>query len=77
MNAPIYIKETNSPSQPFFYNDVKIKKSDNEKSTLADGSSAVHNEEEWRAAKGIVYALIICIPFWLLFIMFVGWLVKY
>lgn len=77
MNAPIYIKETNNPSQPFFYNDVKIKISENEESTLTDGSSAIHNEEEWRAVKGIVYALIICIPFWLLFIMFVGWLVKY
>ena len=77
MNAPIYIKETNNQFQPFFSNDVKIKKIENEESTLTDGSSAVHNEEKLRAAKGIVYALIICIPFWLLFIMFVGWLVKY
>ena len=73
MNAPIYIKETNNPSQTFFYNDVKIKKIEDDGSTLTNESSTVDNEEKLRAAKGIVYALIICIPFWLLFMKFVGW----
>ncbi len=73
MNAPIYIKETKNPSQTFFYNDVKIIKFEDDGSTPTDGSSTVENEEKFRAAKGIVYALIICIPFWLLFMKFVGW----
>ena len=77
MIAPIYIKETNNPPQTFFYNDVKIKKNEDDGSTVSDESSTVDKEEKLRAARGIIYALIFCIPFWALFIKFVGWLVKY
>ena len=75
MNASIYIKKANNPSQTFFYNDAKIKKIEDDGSTVTDEFSTVDNEEKLRAAKGIIYVTIFCIPFWLLFIMFVGWLV--
>ena len=33
------------------------------------------NEDKLKAAKGITYALILCIPFWILVIKFLGWLI--
>ena len=38
-------------------------------------AAATYNVEKLRAAKGITYALIFCIPFWLIVIMLVVWLV--
>ncbi len=49
-------------------NKAKIKKIEDHE------AAAIYNEEELGAAKGITYALIFCIPFWLIVIMLV-WLV--
>ena len=33
------------------------------------------NDEKLGSAKGITYALILCVPFWILVIKFLGWLI--
>lgn len=76
MNYPIYTKEKNIPSQTCFNNDVTEIKIEDVGSIVADESSTVINEEKLRASKGIIYALIFCIPFWFFFIKFVIWLVQ-
>ena len=68
-----YIKATDIPAQLIFINDVKKKKED-DRSTVTNESSTNDKKEELRAAKGIVFGLVICIPFWLLFLMFALWL---
>lgn len=76
MNYPTYSKNTNIPYQTFFYKDVEIKNIEDHETNVTDDSSTVVNEEKLRTAKGIIYALIFCIPFWLFFIKFVLWLVQ-
>ena len=76
MDYPIYTKEKNLPSQACFNNDVTEIKIEDVGSIVADESSTVINEEKLRASKGIIYALIFCIPFWFFFIKFVIWLVQ-
>jgi hypothetical protein len=56
------------PTQ-LYYNKAKIRKIEDHE------AAAINNVEELRAAKGITYALIFCIPFWLIVIMLVFWLV--
>ena len=41
----------------------------------AHETAVIYNEERLQAAKGVTYALIFCIPFWLIVIMLVVWLV--
>jgi hypothetical protein len=74
MYDPIYTKGTDVPAQTFFYNDVKIKKNENDRSPVTNKSSTDDKKEKLRAAKGIIYALIFCIPFWLLFMKIAFWL---
>jgi hypothetical protein len=76
MNYQTYSKETNIPYQTFFYQDVEIKNIEDPETTVTDDSSTVVFEEKLRAAKGIIYASIFCIPFWFFFIKFVIWLVQ-
>ena len=59
------------PFPTFSYNDVKIKEIKDDGSTVSYESSTIDNEDGRKAAKGIIYALIFCIPFWLLFLKFV------
>jgi hypothetical protein len=47
----------------------KRKKIKNQETTLLD------NDEKFRAAKGITYAIIFCIPFWILIIKLFVWLI--
>ena len=65
---PKHTKELDSLIQTFAPT-AKRKKIKNQETTLID------NEEELRVAKGIIYALILCIPFWILVIKFLGWLI--
>ena len=71
MNYPIYMKEKNIASQAPFNNAVKKIKIEDDGSSVIDEYSTVINEEKLRTGKGIIYALIFCIPFWFLFIAFV------
>jgi len=64
MNNTIYTKEKNIPFQTFFNNDVKVIKIEDDGPTVADESSTAINEEKLRAGKGIICALLFCIPFW-------------
>jgi len=79
MSYPVYIKETSirypqhtkeldTPIQTFV-STAKKKKIKHQKATL------LPNEEKLRAAKGIICGLILCIPFWILVIKFLGWLI--
>ncbi len=74
MNYTIYNEEINIPYQTFFYDDFKKITIEDNKSTFTDESLNGIDEEKLRAAKGIIYGLIFCIPFWLFFIKFVIWL---
>ena len=76
MNYAIYTKEKNKLSQTFFNNIGKKIKIEDDGPTVTDESSTVINEEKLRASKGIIFALIFGIPFWLFFIKFVIWLVQ-
>ena len=67
MNYAIYTKEKNKLSHTFFNNIGKKIKIEDDGPTVTDESSTVINEEKLRASKGIIFALIFCIPFWLLF----------
>jgi hypothetical protein len=62
---PEYTKELDTSIQTY----VPTAKIKNQKTILLD------NEEKHRAAKGIIYALILCIPFWILVIKFFVWLI--
>jgi hypothetical protein len=66
-----YIKATDMPAQLILENDVKIKKKEDDRYTVTNESSTYDKKEKLRAAKGIISALIFCIPFWLLFMKFV------
>lgn len=71
MDVPVYIKETNSQSQPIFLgNNVNTIEIIDDISIVAYKSLIADNEENLRAAKGIVWAIIFCIPFWLLLLKF-------
>ena len=76
MNNPIYTKEKNILFQTFFNNDVKEMKIEDDGSAVADESSSAINEEKLRATKGVINALIFCIPIWFFFIKFIIWLVQ-
>ena len=67
MYDPNYIKATDIPAQTNFYNEVKIKKNEEDRFTITNESSTNDKKEDLKTAKGIIYALIFCIPFWLLF----------
>ena len=75
MSYPVYTKEPsirypelNIPIRTYVPT-AKREKKKNQKTTL------LHNEEKLRAAKGIIYGLILCIPFWILVIKFFVWLI--
>ena len=65
-----YIKGTDIPSQTNFSNEVKIKKNEEDRFTITNEFSTDDKNEGLKTAKGIIYATIFCIPFWLLFIKF-------
>ena len=62
-----YIKATDIPAQLILDNDVKINKKEDDRYTVTNESSTNDKKEDLKTAKGIIYALIFCIPFWLLF----------
>ena len=66
MSHPSYAKEIDTPIQTYDSNAKRKKEEDHE-------ITAIDNGEQLKAVKGIIYALIFCIPFWLLFIMSIGW----
>ena len=76
MDYNIYANKKNIPPKIFSNDNVKEIKIRDDGSTIIDESSnvvideslTVHDEEELRAAEGIIYVLIFCIPFWILFI---------
>ena len=76
MNYSVYMKEKNIPSQTIANKDLKEIKIKDDGSTVTLESSAVINEEKLRANKGIIIALILCIPFWIFTIKFIIWLVQ-
>ena len=76
MGVPVYIKENYSQSQTIWDKDVNTHIIENDISILIDKSSSTDNEEKLRAARGIIWATIFCIPFWLLFLKFIGWLMQ-
>ncbi len=57
MSYSAYTKETNKPFQTF-YNDPKIVKIKNRDATAIDEGRDNENEEDLRAAKAIISALI-------------------
>ena len=65
---PKHTKELDSLTQTFAPT-AKRKKIKNQETTLLD------NDEKLRAAKGITYAIIFCIPFWILVIKLFVWLI--
>ena len=65
---PKHTKELDSLIQNFAPK-AKRKQIKNQETTLLD------NEEKLKAAKGITYALIFCIPFWILVIKLFVWLI--
>lgn len=75
MNFSVYTKKKNIPSQTLVNNDLKEIKIEDVGFIVTDESSTVINEEKLRAAKGIIFALIFCIPFWYFFIKLIIWLV--
>ena len=54
MNHTIYNEEVNIPYQTFFHDDFKKITIEDKKSTFTDESSTGINEENLRAAKGII-----------------------
>ena len=76
MGVPVYIKENHSQSQTIWDKDVNTPIIENDISILIDKSSSTDNEEKLRTARGIIWAIIFCIPFWLLFLKFIGWLLQ-
>ena len=76
MNIPLYIKQTNRPSQPLINNYENTILLERDVSIVTDESSSTDNEEKLRTARGIIWAIIFCIPFWLLFLKFIGWLLQ-
>ncbi len=71
MNTLTYTKEKNMPSQTFFNNAVKETKIEDDGTTVTYESSTAINEEELRAVKEIVNALIFCFSFWFVVIAFI------
>lgn len=65
---PEYTKELDTPIRTYVPT-AKSEKIKNQETSLFD------NEERLRAAKGIIYALILSIPFWILVIKFFIWLI--
>ena len=65
---PEYTKELDTPIQTYVPI-AKRKKNKKQEIILFD------NEEKLKAAKGFIYALILCIPFWILVIKFFVWLI--
>jgi hypothetical protein len=65
---PEYTEELDTPLQTYVPT-AKRKKIKNQEIILFD------NEEKLRIAKGIINALILCIPFWTLVITFFVWLI--
>jgi hypothetical protein len=68
MSYPASSKEIDTEIQTYDSN-AKRKKDEEHEIT------AIVNGEKLKIAKGIIYALSFCIPFWILSIMFVVWLV--
>ena len=66
----------NTPYQTLFYKDIEIENIEDQETAVTDDTLTVVHEESLRAAKGIIYTLIFCIPFWLFFIKFVIWLFQ-
>jgi hypothetical protein len=64
MNYQIYTKEKNMPHQTFLYKDIEINNIEEYGTILADDCSSIGFYEEQRAAKGIIYGFLFCIPFW-------------
>jgi hypothetical protein len=65
---PEYTEKLDTPLQTYVPT-AKREKIKNQEINLPD------NEEKLRAAKGIIYALILCIPFWILVIKLFVWLI--
>lgn len=76
MYYSVYRKEKYIPSETFVNNDVKEIKNEYDESSATVDSSTVINEEKLRATRGIIVAFLFCIPFWLVFIKFIIWLVE-
>ena len=76
MNIPLYIKQTNRPSQPLIINYENKNLLERDVSIVTDESSTYDNDKNLKAAMGIIWATICCIPFWLLFLKFIGWLLQ-
>jgi hypothetical protein len=76
MNFSIYRNEKYIPSETFVNNDIKKIKNEYDESSDTVESSTVINEEKLRATKGIINALLFCIPFWFFFIKSIIWLVQ-
>jgi len=55
--------------------ELKIKEIEDNGSSLIDDGLIVDTEKDFKAATGIIYALIISIPFWLLCILIALWLI--
>ena len=64
---PEHIKELDIPTQTYVPT-VKMKINHQEINLFP-------NEDKLKAAKGITYALILCIPFWILAFMFFVWVI--
>jgi hypothetical protein len=73
MNSPSYNYEINIPHQVFYkdFKPLETKNIEKYGAIGADGPSPVFHEENLRVAKGITYALLFCIPFWLFILIFV------
>ena len=56
--------------------EIRTIKIEDDGSIVADESSTVINEEKLKAGKGVICALLFCIPFWFFFIKSCIWLVQ-
>jgi hypothetical protein len=50
-----------------------MNKIEDDEFSMAHKRPTVISEEEMKAARGIIYGLVVCIPFWILFLKFVKW----
>ena len=55
--------------------ELKIKEIEDDGFAIIDESLIVDKEKDFKVATGIIYALIISIPFWLLCILIALWLI--
>ena len=66
MSYVVYTQKIDTPIQTYV-STAKRKIIENQETPVID------NEEKFRGARGIIFALILCIPFWILLIKYVVW----